>query len=57
VLKLNKCKEILESDGSKYNEEEAQLIVSFINRLAATTVETIKNNNDEEGDHNGSGIK
>jgi hypothetical protein len=57
VLKLNKCKEILESDGSKYNKGEAQLIVSFINRLATTTVETIKNDKDEEGDHNGSGVE
>jgi len=54
VLKLNKCKEILESDGSRYNDKEAQMIASFISKLAEITVQTIKNCKNEEGDNNGS---
>jgi hypothetical protein len=57
VLKNKKCKQILESDGNKYSNEEAQLITGFLLKLAENTVNNIKSPINEKSDNNGSGIE
>ena len=53
MLKNKKCKQILESDGYKYSNEEALLITEFLMTLAENTVDNIKKLVNEEGDNNG----
>jgi hypothetical protein len=57
VLKDKKCKQILESDGNKYSNEEAQLITGFLLKLAENTVNNIKSPINEKSNNNGSGIE
>ena len=57
MLKYKKCKQILESDGNKYSNEEAQLITGFLLKLAENTVNNIKSPINEKSDNNGSGIE
>ena len=57
MLKDKKCKQILESDGNKYSNEEAQLITGFLLKLAENTVNNFKSSINEKSDNNGSGIE
>ena len=57
VLEIIKCKQILESDGNKYSNEEARLITEFLKRLAESTANQLKYIDNEKSDNNGSGIE
>ncbi len=57
VLEIIKCKQILESDGNKYSNEEARLITEFLKRLAESTANQLKYIDNEKSDNNGSRIE
>lgn len=56
-MEIIKCKQILESDGNKYSNEEARLITEFLKRLAESTANQLKYIDNEKSDNNGSRIE
>lgn len=57
MLDNDKCKEILESDGSVYTKEEVTSIITCLMMLSDIMINNIKIFEDEEGSINGKGVE